>query len=60
MAPPLEQDPVSPIVNLSYQEASTSLLFLFLSEGRQNEKHNHRKLTKHTTWTTALSNSMKL
>ena len=30
------------------------------SEGRQNEKHNHRKLIKLITWTTALSNSMKL
>ena len=30
------------------------------SEGRQNENHNHRKLTKLITWTTALSNSMKL
>ena len=30
------------------------------SEGRQNEKQNHRKLTNLTTWTTALSNSMKL
>ena len=27
------------------------------SEGRQNENHNHRKLI---TWTTALSNSMKI
>ena len=30
------------------------------SEGRQNENHNHRKLTKLITWTTTLSNSMKL
>ena len=30
------------------------------SEHRQNENHNHRKLSKLTTWTTALSNSMKL
>ena len=29
------------------------------SEGRQNENHNHRKLTNLITWTTALSNSMK-
>ena len=27
------------------------------SEGRQNENHNHRKLTKLITWITALSNS---
>ena len=30
------------------------------SEGRQNENHNHGKLTKLITWTTALCNSMKL
>ena len=30
------------------------------SEGRQNGNHNYRKLTKLITWTTALSNSMKL
>ena len=28
--------------------------------GRQIENHNHRKLTNLITWTTALSNSMKL
>ena len=47
--------PVSPIRKLPI-----SLLSLSLSEGRQNEKHNHRKLTKLITWTTALPNSMKL
>ena len=30
------------------------------SEDRQNENHNHRKLTKLITWFTALSNSVKL
>ena len=30
------------------------------SEDRQNENHNHRKLFKLITWTTALFNSMKL
>ena len=30
------------------------------SEGRQNENHSHRKLTKLIKWITALSNSMKL
>ena len=29
-------------------------------EGRQNENHNCRKLIKLITWTTALSNSLKL
>ena len=47
----LEQDPVSPEVSPSHQEASISLLSL--SEGRQNENHNHRKLIKLSTWTTA-------
>ena len=55
---PSEQDPVSPSVRLSHQEASIRLLSL--SEGRQDEHHNHRKLIKLITWTTALSNSMKL
>ena len=31
----------------------------YSSEDRQNENHNHRKLTKLITWTIALSNSMK-
>ena len=31
-----------------------------LSEGRQTENHSHRKLGNLITWTTALSNSMKL
>ena len=48
---PLEQDPVSPTVSLSYPSPS---------EGRQTENHNYRKLTNLITWTTALSNSMKL
>ena len=30
------------------------------SEGRQTENHHHRKLTNLITWTTALSNSVKL
>ena len=30
------------------------------SEGRQTGNHNHRKLTNLITWTTALSNSVKL
>ena len=56
---PSEQDPVSASDLLSYQEASISLLSS-PSEGRQNENQNHSQLTKLITWTTALSNSMKL
>ena len=56
---PSEQDSVSPTVSLSHQEASKSLLSLSL-RGQTNENHNHRKLSNLITWTTALSNSMKL
>ena len=42
---PSEQDPVSPSVSLSHQEASKAFI-LNSSEGRQTENHNHRKLTK--------------
>ena len=60
---PLEQDSVSPtpfpLVSLFYQKDSISLLS-YSSEGRPNENRNHGKLTKLITWTTALSNSMKL
>ena len=55
---PSEEDPVSPTVSLSQKEASIS--HLSLSVRGQNENHNHRKLIKLITWTTALSNSMKL
>ena len=56
---PSGQDLVSPSVSLSHQEASISL-YPSPSEGRQNENQNLRKLTNLITWTTALSNSMKL
>ena len=52
---PSEQDPVSPSVSLSHQEACISLL-PYLSEGRQNKNYNHRKLTELITWTTVLFN----
>ena len=53
------EDTVSPSTSLSQQEASISLL-LPSAEDRQNENHNHRKLTNLTSWAIALSNSMKL
>ena len=56
MAPSIRTRPSFPLVSLSHQEASISLL---PSEGEQNVNHSHRKLTKLITWTTALSNSMK-
>ena len=55
---PSEQDPVSPTVSVSHQEASISLFSLFL-RGQTEWKPHHRKLIKLITWTTALSNSMK-
>ena len=56
---PSEQDPVSPSVSLSHQEASISLLSLFI-RGQTEENHNHRKLTKLITWIIAFSHSVKL
>ena len=58
---PSEQDPFSPSVSLSHQEASISLLS-FSIRGLTDWKpqSQNRKLTNLITWTTALSNSMKL
>ena len=56
--PPIRTRPSFPF-SLSHQEASISLLS-FPSEGRQTESHSHRNLTDLITWTTALSNSVKL
>ena len=56
---PSEQDPVSPKVSLSNQEASISLLSLSIW-GKTKWKPQSQKLIKLITWTTALSNSMKL
>ena len=51
MAHPSEQDPDSPTASPYHQETSTSLLQY--AEGRQNENHNYRKLSKLITWITA-------
>ena len=45
------------IVNQLYPNTTS---YPFPSEGRQNENHNHKKITRLITWVTALSNSMKL
>ena len=50
-----EQRPSLPPIRILSQASYPNQL-----EGRQNENHNHRKLTKLITWITALSNSMKL
>ena len=56
MALPIRTRPSSASVSLSLQEASISLLSLSI-RGQTECNHNHRKLTKPITWTTALSNS---
>ena len=58
MAPPIRTDPVSLSVSFSHQESFITS-YLSPSEGRENENHNHRKLNKLITRTTALSNSKK-
>ena len=49
--PPQPVPPIRELPQASYPHSS---------EGRQNENHNYRKLTKLMTWIRALSNSMKL
>ena len=56
---PPGQDPVFPTASPCYQEASKAS-YPHPSEGRQNENHNHRTVTKLITWITTLSNSMEL
>ena len=56
---PSEQDPVSPSVSLSHQEASISFLS-FSIRGKTDWKPQSQKTNHLITWTTALSNSVKL
>ena len=58
MTPPIKTRPSIPL-SLSHQEVFISLLS-FSIRGQTEWKSKHRKLTKLITWTTALSNSMKL
>ena len=51
LTPPRPVPPMGKVSQASYT---------YPSEGRQNENHNHRKLTNLITWMTALSYSMKL
>ena len=59
----LEQGPINQN-NFTFSQSLPSGSFhkalILLSEGRQTENDNHRKLTNLITWTTALSNSVKL
>ena len=57
MAPPIRTRPSFPL-SLSHQDASISLLSSSIRG--QTENHSHRKLTNLITWTTTLSNSVKL
>ena len=59
MAPPIRTRPSFPL-SQSLPSVSSIASNLYPSEDQQNENHNHRKLIKLITWTTALSNSMKL
>ena len=43
----------------SLPSGASGTFYPYLSEDRQNENHNHRKLPKLITWITSLSNSMK-
>ena len=63
MAPPIRTRPSFPWSCFSQSLPSGSFhksLILIHPEGRQTENHNHRKLTKLITWTTALCSSMEL
>ena len=59
MALPIRTRPRLPL-SQSLPSGSFHKSHPYPSEGRQNENHNHRKITKLITWTTALSSSMKL
>ena len=52
-----DQTPPQPVPSIKkFPQAS----YPYPSEGRQNENHNYKKLTKLITWITALSNSKQL
>ena len=57
---PLEKELATHSNTLAWKIPWTAAHQASPSEGGQNENHNHRKLTNLITWTTALSNSMKL
>ena len=59
MAPPIRTRPSFPL-SQSLLSGSFHKPHPSPSKGRQTENHSHRKLTNLITWTTALSNSVKL
>ena len=48
------------VLNADLNKCPIAPSYPYSSEGRQNENHSHRKLTKLITWATALSSLMKL
>ena len=60
MALPIRKRPSFPTQSVTPIRNFPWASYTYPSEGRQNENHNHRKLIKLITWTTALSNSMKI
>ena len=60
MGLPIRTRPRSPPKLVSPIRKLPQASYPYPSEGRENENHSHKKLTNLITWTTALSNSMKL
>ena len=60
MAPPHQNKTQFPPQSVSPIRKFPEASYPYSSEGRQNENHNHRKLTSLITWTTVLSNSVEL
>ena len=60
MAPPIRTRPSFPLSQSLPSRKLPYASYPSPSEGRQDGNHNHRKLNNLITWTTALSNSMKL
>ena len=59
MAPTIRTRPSCPH-SQSLPSGSIHKPLILILKDRENENHNHRKLIKLITWTTALSKSVKL
>ena len=59
MAPTIRTRPSFPH-SQSLPSGSIHKPLILILKDRENENHNHRKLIKLITWTTALSKSVKL
>ena len=60
MAPPIRTRSSFPLSQFLPSGSFHKPLILIHQRADRMKNHNHRKLTKLITWTTALSNSMKL